>query len=474
MLLNWKEIDLILSELSLEGSIIQQVHQPVHSVILFDLYRPRDSLTLYVSLSPSSCRIHSAERKFTNPKKIQRFAGLLRSYVKGGRIMRAYQIGCERIVKLEVRKEERDTLIWIRLWGGAANMIVTEENGTILDACYRRPKRGEISGGFYNPEKNRDIKPGVEKGEKYRIRELPGEGPFNKKIGDYFFSQEDGDRKKKLYDSITHALNENESYLCALYEKTVKQIAEYDNFERFREMGDIVASNLHNIGKGDKWLETYDFFSNNKMIAIELNPTLSPQDNAKRYYDKYKKAKSALRSLEQREKRLKRELDAVRKKRALLQHDDSLETLSSLKRTFRKKPQKTPSPGRPGLAFFSGDFQIIVGKTGRENDLLLRKYVRGNDYWFHIRDYPGAYVFVRSKTGRSIPLQTMLDAGNLAVFYSKGKESGKGDVYYTRVKYLHRVKKGKVGMVIPTQEKNLYVVLDMRRIEKLKKLKPLY
>ena len=110
----------------------------------------------------------------------------------------------------------------------------------------------------------------------------------------------------------------------------------------------------------------------------------------------------------------------------------------------------------------------MIGRTALENDLLLRKYVQGNDYWFHSRDYPGSYVFVKSLKQKSVPLQVMLDAENLALFYSKGKESGRGDVYYTQVKYLRRAKKGKKGKVIPTQEKNLYIVLDLKRIENLK------
>ena len=115
----------------------------------------------------------------------------------------------------------------------------------------------------------------------------------------------------------------------------------------------------------------------------------------------------------------------------------------------------------------SGGFSILVGRSARENDELLRKHMRGNDLWLHARDFPGAYVFIKAVKGKSVPLDTLLDAGNLALFYSKGKASGKGDLYYTHVKYLKRPKEGKKGLVLPTQEKNLSVVLDMARIRKL-------
>jgi predicted ribosome quality control (RQC) complex YloA/Tae2 family protein len=121
------------------------------------------------------------------------------------------------------------------------------------------------------------------------------------------------------------------------------------------------------------------------------------------------------------------------------------------------------------LSFTSGPFTILVGRNARENDALLRRHVRGNDTWLHARDYPGGYVFIRSIPGKSIPLDTLLDAANLALLYSRGKDSAQGDVFYTRVKYLKRVKEAKTGLIIPTQEKNLHVKLDSGRIRRLQR-----
>jgi len=97
----------------------------------------------------------------------------------------------------------------------------------------------------------------------------------------------------------------------------------------------------------------------------------------------------------------------------------------------------------------------------------LRRHARGNDVWLHTRDYPGAYVFVKVIPGKSIPLDTLLDAGNLAVYYSKARSSGYAELYYTRVKYLRRPREGKKGLVLPTQERNLSVKLDPVRLDRL-------
>jgi predicted ribosome quality control (RQC) complex YloA/Tae2 family protein len=119
------------------------------------------------------------------------------------------------------------------------------------------------------------------------------------------------------------------------------------------------------------------------------------------------------------------------------------------------------------LQFESGGFRILVGRTAAENDELLRRYVRGNDYWLHTRDAPGGYVFIRTKPGKSVPLDVLLDAGNLAVWYSKARSAGEADLFYTQVKYLRRAKHGKTGLVIPTQEKNLAVRIEDERLDRL-------
>jgi predicted ribosome quality control (RQC) complex YloA/Tae2 family protein len=84
-----------------------------------------------------------------------------------------------------------------------------------------------------------------------------------------------------------------------------------------------------------------------------------------------------------------------------------------------------------------------------------------------VRDFAGSYVFIKQRSGKTVPLPILLDAANLALFYSKGRNSGRGELFYTQVKYLRRAKNGPKGLVIPTQEKNLSVTLDDSRLKEL-------
>jgi predicted ribosome quality control (RQC) complex YloA/Tae2 family protein len=110
---------------------------------------------------------------------------------------------------------------------------------------------------------------------------------------------------------------------------------------------------------------------------------------------------------------------------------------------------------------------LIVGRSAKENDELLRHYAKGYDWWMHTRDYPGGYVFIKGMKGKSVPLDVLLDAANLAVVFSKAKGQRHVDLYYTQVKYLRRAKDGPVGLVLPSQEKNFPVTVDDARVKRL-------
>ncbi len=471
MSLNWKEIDLVLQELALEGSLIQEIDQPAHDRLAFSLFRSGERFQVLICLSTRYPRIHLLTEKLANPAKPFRFAAFLRAHIRGGRIESAEQVQGERIVRIVVRRAEEEKTLWLRLWGSAANALVTDGEGVILDAFYRRPKRGEVSRARYDASAAIASRKKPEK--EYEVREMPGPGSFNEKLERHYREIESKGDAEKTLSEIETELGVRESKVLANLEKLEKRLSEYRNLDRFKEIGDLLTSSLHLIKRGDEWVKVEDFFQGNAPVNIELKPELSPAENAESYYERYRKARDGMGKVTEEIAHLKRMLADIEKQRALLAESASLESgakpeaLQRLRKAAGRA-KAAASQDTPGLAFSSPPYRILVGRSGAENDELLRRAVRGNDWWFHARDWPGAYVFVKAPQGKSLPLETMLDAGNLAIHFSKGKASGAGDVYYTRVKYLRRVKGGKRGLVIPTQEKNLRIKLDPKRIERLK------
>jgi predicted ribosome quality control (RQC) complex YloA/Tae2 family protein len=470
--LNWKEINLILSELNLKNKIIREIYQPDYQTLILELYQKGEKIFVLISLSNPYCRIHSVKAREKNRKKLLRFIPFLRAHIRGGRITDAFQVGNERIIKLNIVRAGEEVIIWIRLWASSANIIVTDKEGCIMDAFYRRPKRGEISGGVYYPEKSlKEIK----KDREYRVREIEGDGSFNERIELYYSRLEAEKKREQIKKKLLRLYETKENNLLSVLEKLNLKRRNREQIKRYKEIGDLILSNLHRISKGDKWLKADDFYNPGRIIEIELDELLTPGENADKYYKKYSKEKQLQDRIESDLTLVQKELEDTRSNLELIKNPDTglaaMERLKPLK-SIQRKPDK--KQGIPGQYFISFGFKIIVGKKSQENDILLRRYMKGNDYWFHVRDCPGAYVFVKMHKNKTISLETMLDAANLAVFYSKAETSREGNVYYTRVKYLRRLKKGKIGLVIPMQEKNLYIKLDFNRLERLQNSKELY
>jgi predicted ribosome quality control (RQC) complex YloA/Tae2 family protein len=467
--LNYKEIDCILNELDLPGSRIQEIYQPRPEYLIFELFGKGNRFKLLFVFEPKACRFHLLTRNISNPKKPQRFVSFLRAHIKNGLIRLSEQMGKERIIKMEIHTGNNTLFLWVRLWSAAPNLIVTDQNGIILDALFRRPNRGEISGGIFDPNtliKASNIPSKPEK--KYQVRDFPGQGSFNKRVENFYFLSEYQEKLNLYKSTLLKKMNQAENNLLLKIEALKTLLANEENYERYRELGDIIMSLIPAIKKGDKLFKAENYFDNNKPIEISLQAELTPLENAEYYYKKYKKIKANLIHAHKNLEDFQKELNEIQKQKDHIASSDDLEKLAEMTKKHKISAPAAKYDNLPGLKFLSQGFTIIVGRNAKENEHLLRYHMQGNDYWFHCRDYPGSYVFVKSIKGKTLPLETILDAGSLALVYSKAKNSGKGDVYYTQVKFLKKIKGAKTGLVIPTQEKNLFVSIEKDRLQRLK------
>jgi predicted ribosome quality control (RQC) complex YloA/Tae2 family protein len=472
MSLNWKEIDLILEELDLPGAQIQSAVQSAFDVIGLRVHKKGVTRQILIALSPGACRIHETFRAFPKSDKPLRFAQFLNSRVVNGWIEEAAQLGDNRIVRLVVKRGENRFHLYIRLWSNAANFIVTDESGAVLDAMRRLPKRGEHTGGVYIPPPPESTE-GTRR--EYTVRELPGDastmhGSFNAKIDAFYAEQGGALSLEALREQARRTCEGSIGRLQAALGRLRAKEAEFAAADRLREYGDSILANIAAIKPGDAWLEADNFYAGaGEKLRIKLDPQKSPSAQAESYYEQYSKAKKGLADIQAEIQAGERELEAVEQKLETLLAENNPLVLAKLLKTGGAKttPAVTQDKKRPGLSFRRGDWLIIVGRDAAENDALLRRHVKGGDLWLHARDFPGSYVFIKQRAGKTFPLEIMLDAGNLAIFYSKGRNSAEGDLFYTPVKYLRRAKNGPKGLVIPTQEKNLHIKLDQARLREL-------
>ncbi|AHC14996.1 NFACT RNA binding domain-containing protein [Salinispira pacifica] len=499
MSLNWKEINLVLQELQLDGCHIQQIFQRDYRNIYFQMYRPGETFYLRICLEQGKTRIHSSPTKPRSRGVQPRFSQFLRARIRGGKIEEAGQVGEERIIRLKVVKGGEISLIFIRLWSSAGNIIVCDENMEILDVAYRKPGRRESSGEIFTlPEAVHDQEK-RKKIEAVAVRPPSPGSSFQESIAAEYGQRERDEERLRLLKELKRYYSMRENSFSSRLKRISAAEAKLEKAHELSHMGNLILSNIWKITKGDDRVEVEDFReqgmreddsparpeeegSGNEpgnagvsgRICIELDPGLSPGENAELYFSKAGKIRSRSEHLQQERENVEGNLKRVRSILSELESEEtSLSRIRELHADHREESGGSQGgkkqAGTPGLEFISNGFKILVGRTSRENDSLLRRHTRGNDTWIHTRDYPGGYVFIKQKSGKSVPLDVLLDAGNLALHFSKAKNNGQADMYYTQVKYLRRPKQGKTGLVLPTQEKNLFIKADESRLNRLLK-----
>jgi predicted ribosome quality control (RQC) complex YloA/Tae2 family protein len=436
--------------------------QSTFDVLALQIHNKGKTLTLLIALTPGACRLHETGRPVPRSAKPLRFAEFLKSRIVNGRIDEVTQLGGDRIVRMLIRRGEERFRFYIRLWSNAANVIVTGEDGRILDAMRRSPKRGEVSGAFYAPEE----RPGNEDG--YEIRDLGGGASFNEAVDRFYAEQGGALSLESLREQARRTYNGSIGRLSASLENLRAKRESYAAADSLRQYGDLIMANLGTIKEGQTWLETDNFYSG-ETVRIRLDPAKTGPAQAEQYYQRYHKAKKGIGELDIEIREGEEEIARLEKALETILAETNPLKLHRLLKTKSPRAGQKDGPKRPGLAFRRGDWLILVGRDARENDELLRRHVKGNDLWLHVRDYSGSYVFIKQRSGKSYPLDILLDAGNLALFYSKARGEKSGDLFYTPVKYLRRAKNGRQGLVIPSQEKNLHITLEEQRLRELEK-----
>ena len=246
-------------------------------------------------------------------------------------------------------------------------------------------------------------------------------------------------RGQDLIRSVTNA-RDRAARKIGLQEQ---ELAATRDRERLRQFGDIITSNLHAMEKGMSRLTAADFYDPEcPQIHIPLDPLLTPQQNAAKYYKEYNKAKTAESILTLQLEKGRRDLDYL---------NSVLEAIALAEgERVASKPMEFRS---------SSGLRISVGKNNTQNDLLTTKQAFKSDLWFHTQKIHGSHVILWTEGGQP-DLTSIQEAAQLAAWFSQGRESGKVAVDYTPVKYVKKPGGARPGMVVYTTYETAYVAPD--------------
>lgn len=257
------------------------------------------------------------------------------------------------------------------------------------------------------------------------------------------------------------------------YDLQAKQLRDTENREKFKVYGELIHTYGYNLEPGAKKLEALNYYTN-EMITIPLDSTKTPQENALKYFEKYNKQKrtfEALTSLieETRDdisylESVSNALDIALSEDDLTQIKEELIESGYIRRKFTKKKVKITS--KPFHYLSSDGYHIYVGKNNLQNEELTFHFASGNDWWFHAKGIPGSHVIVKTN-GEELPDRTFEEAGKLAAYYSKNRESEKIEIDYIEKKHVKKPKGGKPGFVVYYTNYSLMIDSDISQIKQL-------
>lgn len=472
--MNDQTIKAIVEEIApvLIGRMMGKVFQLSRLALAID-FRTHDGRYLFISVEPAQPRIYMIERRVRELEKqalaSPTFALVLKKQLGGARLASILKEESDRIVRLlfngidEIGNSFERTLI-IQLTGKAANILLLDGQGYIMDTL--RPPRGE----------------GQEIGNLYRppppmlLRETPSllsfeQGSFDSlsdAADEYYRNLE----KARLFDSRAAAararLQKEVAQRLKLRSHLERDMTGHGNADEHKRIGDLLLANIGSEKRQGNKVTLTDYFSEEMpRIELELDENSTLQEEATRRFSRYTKARRAVQEITQRRAALEKELEELRGRMSELERiieagdEGALESFAGEAKSQasgRKGRQKTPD-SLPGVRRYrsSDGYEILVGRAARDNDHLTFRIARPSDLWLHAADYPGSHVIIRNPTRADIPHRSIIEAAQLAAAFSHAKRDAKVDVHYTQRKFLTKPKGAAPGLVRMSSFRSLTV-----------------
>nr|MBQ6241018.1 NFACT family protein [Lachnospiraceae bacterium] len=239
----------------------------------------------------------------------------------------------------------------------------------------------------------------------------------------------------------------------------VKQLKDAEKRDKYKLWGELIQSFGYGVEPGAKQLTARNYYDNDAEITIPLDDTLSPQENAAKYFERYQKLKRTFEATQVQMAETDQELEYLRTVEQALNMAESEADLAAVKEELTaggyirarlgagKKKAAKPVKSQP-LHYVSDEgFDFYVGKNNLQNETVTFELASGSDWWFHAKGIAGSHVIVKTG-GRELSDRGFEQAGALAAWYSSAPRDGKTEVDYTRRKELKKPGNYKPGMVI--------------------------
>ncbi len=459
-------------------------------------------------------------RDITFPKQPPMFCMLLRKHIEGAKVLDVRVPYYERILEIDFKSsnefdENINLTLAIEMMGKYSNVILYNSDTKIILGCAHnvgseKSREREVAGTLpyvyppeqeykkdilrYNGEINyetlnqdflgisksfqelvknkplekikdyvegQNISPAID-GDKFSLYSELLSNPVrqntvNEMIDEYFSREQERVIFKQLSQKLQTIIGGKYKKVCNSLKKISYQIAKKDKGEEYKKYGDLILANLYNGKDFSKSMVVQDW-EENKEIEIPLDETKTLKENASKYYKLFAKSKDSREKLAELEYGLRVEKEYIEQIKYSIDKAENLNVLKEIDSeiSFNTTPNKKEQDSTVESIEING-FKVYIGKNNRQNDMIVSKLSRGEDYWFHTQNCAGSHILLKVSDSNEPDEKTIYECCKLAKKYSTASESTKVGVIYTKRKNLKKPPKSNLGYVTYRNEKEIIV-----------------
>lgn len=286
---------------------------------------------------------------------------------------------------------------------------------------------------------------------------------LNEALDEFYSYQERRDWVKQRSQQIERVVTNERKKLTKKVKKLNKQLNTAENSESLRISGELLTAYLNQVKPGMTSIDLPNYYENNAPLTIKLDPALSPQRNAQKYFKRYKKMRDSIKHVKEQieiaEENLQY-LDSVQTEidnadpEDIEQIKEELIAQGYLRQTQKKRRRHKISEKNLNKFKLSSGKTVLVGKNNLQNDWLTLKKANKTDYWFHVKNIPGSHVILQDDNPSD---EDIKETAEIAAYFSKGKNGSHVQVDYIQDKRIKKPHGAKPGFVIYTGQNSIEV-----------------
>ena len=481
------------------GARLQKIQQPTRREFILSLRNNAESRKFYININPQIYHIAFIEndrRQIEFPKHPPMFCMLLRKYLEGCRISDAVVVENERILEFHFEtydelSEKRSLCLCIELMGKHSNVILYDRNTSIIIGCAHnvgaeKSRYRELQGGlkYIYPPKNTGLsnelkeqfknlsqdkineylnaeifRPAIS-GERYTLFEelLENSVPqnsVNSMLDEYYSKYQEQMVLKSEKDKLIANVSAKFKKVNSSIDKISNLLKKRDNTEKYKLYGELLTANLYQKKDYTDKIEVFDYI-HGENITIDLDNTKTLNENAQRYFKLYTKSKTTKEKSTEILNGLQIEKEYLGNILYSINSAEKLTDLAEIKSELglEEKVSKKEQPSIMKLDIKG--FEVYIGRNNKQNDYIISKLSKDEDYWFHTRLCAGSHVLLKVRD-KEPDEEVLFECCKLAREYSSANQPSKVGVVFTKRKFIKKPPAAPLGYVIYRNEKEVLV-----------------